>query len=237
MENTKKNDNDIINLVINHINKIQKNKCKHFNIEHFASFIDNNLSVKETIRYKHHISQCPYCSSIYNNLVNEIKILKQTKIKKISKDLLNEALDIIDAEYQQKSQDTILSKILIKLKEKGMELQQAVNCLHLKPSPIPSLRSKQKDPSTCFKEISIKNEFRKHEYTILIQYHSNNTFTLQIIFSDQIYNQIKDERLFIKADSSKINKNIKKGINAFELEKGKYNIYINKDPLFKLEAI
>ncbi len=177
---------------------------------------------------------CPYCIKIYKNLINEINILYKSKLKKISQNLLYKALNFVDKEYKKKKINFNLTKISIKLKNKGFELLEAVNLNNFNPVPIPILRGKK---SLLLKEIRGEGEFNKNNYQFNIQFLSNNTFNMQINFSDSLYNIIKDQRLKISSNNTNINKKIEKTMNLTHLEKDFYSFFINQSVLIKIEAL
>lgn len=211
-----------------------KKPCKIFKPELMAAYLENKFTENQKKKFEKHLFDCPYCIKIYKNLINEINILYKSKLKKTSQNLLHKALDFVDKEYKKKKINFNLTKISLKLKNKGFELLEAINLNNLNPVPMPILRGEK---SLLLKEIHGDGEFNKNNYQFNIQFLSNNTFNMQINFSDSLYKMIKDQRLKISSNNTNINKKIEKIMNLTHLEKDSYSFFINQSVLIKIEAL
>ena len=212
-----------------------KKPCKIFKPELMAAYLENKITENQKKKFENHMFDCPYCIKIYKNLINEINILYKAKLKKTSQNLLHKALDFVDKEYKKKKINFNLTKISIKLKNKGFELLEAINLNNLNPVPIPILRGRKN--VVLLKEVYGEGEYNKNNYQFNIQFLSNNTFNMQINFSDSLYKMIKDQRLKISSNNTNINKKIEKIMNLTHLEKDFYSFFINQSILIKIEAL
>lgn len=212
----------------------QIKKCKIFKAEMMAAYIEKRLSPGEEKKYEKHLFNCKYCLNIYTNLKNEINILFRIKLKKISKELLTEAFHFIEKEYKTNRLDLNISKIIIKIKDKGFELIEAINFNKIKPVLVPALRDKN---IALLKEILLEADFKNNVYQLKIQSYSNNLISMKINFPNTMYEEIKGNKLEIISKDTKISKNIEKDMRLDDLPKGNYKLLINHSILIKFGVI
>ena len=209
-------------------------KCKYFNPEKMAGYVEKKLSAQEDKEFEKHLFKCKYCLKIYTNLKNEIDTLFKIKLRKISKKLLTDALHFVEEEYRKNKLKPNTSEIIIKIKEKGIELIEAINFNKVKPVPIPALRNKH---NILLKEILVEGDFKNSVYTLKIQSYSNNRICVEINFSDTLFDEIKNNRLQIVSKNTRISKNIEKDMQLKDLPKDNYKLLIDRSPLIKFEVI
>ncbi len=232
----------VLNRYFNSFKYKKSKNCKKFKPEILAGYIEKALTKDEEKKYKNHLFNCKYCLRVYTNLENDINTLYRIKLRKISSELLTEALNFIDEENKKvrlepdqesakPDQETV--NIIIKIREKGLELIEAINFNRIKPVPIPALRNKE---NILLKEISLEADYNDNIYRLRIYSFSNNRISMNISFSNNMYDEIKDSRLEIISKNIKIKKNIKKDMSIEELPAGKYKLMVNHSILMKFEA-
>ncbi len=209
-------------------------KCNKFKAEVMAAYIEKKLNPEERKRFEKHLFICKYCLNIYTNLKNEINLFFKTKLKKISKELLTEALHFVEEESKKYSLGQTKSKFIVKIRKKGIELIEAINFNKIKPIPVPILRGQD---HALLKEIFFEADYNSNFYQLKVQSYSNDMINLKINFPDKIYNLIKGSRLNIRSKDTKISKNIKKDMSLDELPKGNYKLLIDHSILINLEVI
>ncbi len=209
---------------------IMNKKCRYFDENRMAAYIENRLNPVEREAYEEHLFQCDYCLNIYFNMEQEIKLIKQARPKIIPENLLEKAINKTLPNRFKKRIVKNFSEIIIKMYEKGMEILKTVNITNLTPVPIQAVRGNK---STLLKKIILESDVKGILYKMLIEFYTYNRIKIKLNFL-QIIDSLKNENIQLESPEGKIVHSFKSEALFDDLSKGTYKIKLKNITLSKI---
>lgn len=218
------------------VHQFNKNKqCKNFDANRMSMYLEKKLNKEQEQHFEKHLFQCSYCLGIYNQIENEINLLFKAHLKKVGEPLMEQALKVIEEEHKKFMADKNLTRIIFKIKEKGIELIEILNCPKFVPVPLPALRGGEE--KGLLKEIKIENRFDNMVYSLQIQYFNENQFNLILKFPDPWVQKYKGSSLELQSQETRMTKIMDHEIHFDNLNhQDNYAIIFNKIVLIQLEV-
>ncbi len=230
---------DIIQKVLQDYFKVhqfnKEKQCKSFDANRMSMYLEKKLNKEQERHFEKHLFQCSYCLGIYNQIENEINLLFKAHLRKVGEPLMAQALKVLEEEHKKFMADKHLTRIIFKIKEKGIELIELLNCPKFVPVPLPALRGREEN--VLLKEIKIENRFDDMNYSLQIQYFNEKQFHLILKFPDPWVQKYKDGSLELQSQETRMTKTIDHEIRFDNLNhQDNYTIVLNKIVLIHLEV-
>jgi hypothetical protein len=164
----------------------------HPDEETFAAFLENRLPAQESEQVKNHLVSCDQCAQI---LALSIKpdILEE---KHLPEHLLERARSLLDKEFE-----SYLLEIILKLKEKALEIINTTGDILLGQELVPAAVLRSRQVRDFKDEVTILKDFKDIRVEAKIENKQGKAFALTIVVKDkQTQNIIKDLRVTLLKD-------------------------------------
>jgi len=206
-----------------------KKNCSLFNANIMASYIEKKLPENELKKFENHLFKCDFCLKVYNNLKYEMNKISETeKLIEIPEFYFNKALEKLKISEKKK----ILSKIILKLYQKGMELLEVLNTIDYSTVPVPALRGVNN--KKLLEEIRTKSEFKGVNYEICVKFYKKNRIKVNLKFI-KIPESLKISSVSVSGADTDVIKNFSQEITFDNLNRGNYKIKINDTEIAELD--
>ncbi|MBN1899589.1 MAG: hypothetical protein JW827_12495 [Spirochaetes bacterium] len=204
-----------------------KKKCYRFNENTMAAFIENRLSVQETVKLKQHLVKCNHCLKIFVNLHHEIEKMVTTPFTAIPEDLLQKGLD-----YYGKKKPGRCGRIIIHSLQKGLELLKYRHIDQISGlTPLPVRGGKK---SQAYRHIKLLQTHNSIIFVTDIYFHGFNKTGIKIHFSDIPSNRAF-KRIMLRGKNVKMICSFRKKVTFPDLSRGMYSIKLDNQNLLTLD--